>query len=620
MKIIVIIIAVISLISSCTNGHTQPGRWQQRIKYVMDVKLDTTANKISGTQVITYTNNSPDTLSRVFFHTYWNAFQPNSSMDVRSRILGLTELRKDKDGKPILDWDSRVKDRIARLNPDEIGYCRVSSIKAGDAILSTKDHETVLEITLAKAILPGKTVTFNTVFECQVPVQIRRSGRNSAEGIQYSMSQWYPKMAEYDYQGWNANPYLAREFYGVWGDFDVSITLDKHYKIGATGVLQNADAIGWGYDKEGTELKPASGTTRTWKFSAQNLHDFVWAADLHYKHITRQTVGGPLLHFIYQSTDTSEAKWQATANACEKAYPFMAKTFGPYPWPSYSVIQGGDGGMEYGMATLVKNSSQGTVLHEWMHSWYQQLFGTNESLYSWMDEGFTEYGELRTSGWLKGMGDTAFRSAYRGYYNLARSGYEEPMSTHSDHYNTNYAYSNAAYNKGCLFLQQLGYIIGQQNLDKVLLEYYRLWKFQHPNPSDFVRVAEKVSGMELDWYKEYWVYTTKMIDYGIDTIGTDGSSTVIRLSRRGLMPMPVDVQLTFKDGTKENHYIPLNLMYGIKPVEDSTTRKVYEEWRWTHPYFNISTSRAMSDITRIEIDPTDRLADVNKRNNVMTMK
>ena len=620
MKIISTIISVITLLAGCTGSHAQPGRWQQHIKYVIDIKLDTPTNKLSGTQVITYTNNSPDTLNRVFFHTYWNAFQPNSSMDMRSRITGLTVLRKDTAGKQLLDWDPRVKDRIARLKPDEIGYCRVSSIKQGETLLTTKDHETILEVKLAQPILPGKTVIFNTVFECQVPVQIRRSGRNNAEGIQYSISQWYPKMAEYDYQGWNANPYIAREFYGVWGDFDVSITLDKNYKVAATGTLQNAASIGWGYDKEGTELKAVTGATRTWKFSAQNLHDFVWAADLDYKHITRTTPGGPLLHFIYQPTDTSEAKWQATADACAKAYPFMAKTFGAYPWPSYSFIQGGDGGMEYGMASLVKNSSEGTALHEWLHSWYQQLLGTNESLYPWMDEGFTTYAELRTSAWLHGRGDTAFRAAYRGYYNLAKSGLEEPMSTHSDHYNTNYAYSQAAYSKGSVFMQQLGYIIGQQNLDKVLLEYYRLWNHQHPNPNDFIRVAEKVSGMELEWYKEYWVYTTKMIDYGIDTVGTDNGSTVIRLYRSGLMPMPVDVQISFKDGTKEMHYIPLNLMYGIKPAEDSTSRKVYGEWRWTHPYFNISTSRAISEIARIEIDPTGRLADVNKKNNVMEMK
>jgi hypothetical protein len=601
-----------------SSAPAQPGRWQQHIKYVMDVKLDAAFNKINGTQVITYTNNSPDTLTRVFFHTYWNAFQPNSSMDVRSRILGQIQLGKDRRGNPQMDWDARVTDRISKLSPTEIGYCRVSGIKLGSTPLTAKEHETILEVALPQPILPGKTVTFNTVFECQVPVQIRRSGRNNAERVQYSMSQWYPKMVVYDYQGWNANPYIAREFYGVWGDFDVNITAPQGYKLGATGVLQNAAAIGWGYDGvEGSPLKPTSSATRTWHFKAENLHDFVWAADTAYKHITRQPAGtAPLLHFIYKQVDTMEAKWQNTANECARAYPFMAKTFGPYPWPSYSFLQGGDGGMEYGMATLVKNASLGTCLHEWLHSWYQQLFGTNESLFPWMDEGFTTYAELRTSGWLNNRGDTAFRSAYRSYFNLARSGLEEPMTTHSDHYSTNYAYSSAAYSKGGVFMQQLGYIVGQQNLDKILLEYYRLWNHQHPNANDFIRVAEKVSGMELDWYKEYWVYTTKTVDYGIDTVVANGGGTTVGLYRQGLMPMPVDVQITFKDGSKENHYIPLNLMYGMKPAEDNTNRKIHDEWRWTHPFYEITTSHGIGDISKIEIDPTSRMADVNRGNNV----
>ncbi len=601
----------------------QPGRWQQHIKYIMNVKLDAPTNKISGTQTITYINNSPDTLTRIFLHTYWNAFQPGSSMDVRSRTLGNIQVGKDRNGNPVRDWDARVKDRIVQLKPEEIGYCRIISIKTGGNTLATKDHQTILEVTLQKPILPGQTVVFNTVFECQVPIQIRRSGRNNAENVQYSMSQWYPKMVEYDYQGWNANPYIAREFYGVWGDFDVNITAGKNYKIGSTGVLQNAAEIGWGYDGvEDSPLKNTNSSTRTWHFKAENLHDFVWAADTAYRHITRKPAGtAPLLHFIYKENAAEEAKWQATANECARAYPFMAKTFGAYPWPSYSFLQGGDGGMEYGMATLVKNSSLGTCLHEWLHSWYQQLFGTNESLYPWMDEGFTTYAELRTSGWLTNKAlDTTYKNAYSGYIRLALSGLEEPMSTHADHYNTNYAYSNAAYSKGGVFMQQLGYIVGQQNLDKILLEYYRLWNHQHPNPNDFIRVAEKVSGMELDWYKEYWVYTTKTIDYGVDTVMNKDGKTIIGLYRNGYMPMPIDVQITYKDGTKQNHYLPLNLMYGTKPAEDGTPRIVHEDWDWTYPYYQITLDKPMEEVARIEIDPSNRLADVNRKDNVWPTK
>lgn len=601
-------------------SFAQPDRWQQHIKYVMDVNLDVNTNIIKGQQVITYTNNSPDTLNRIFIHLYWNAFQPGSSMDIRSRELGQTEIRKDREGKPMMDWDDRVRDRIAKLKPEETGYCRILDISMNGKKLQKKEHETILEVNLSQPILPKSTVTFNTTFECQTPVQIRRSGRDNKEGIRYSMSQWYPKIVEYDYQGWNANQYIAREFYGVWGDYDVALTLDKNYKVGATGVLQNAAAIGWGYDKEGTDLKPITTPTRTWRFSAKNVHDFVWAADPDYKHITRKINNGPLLHFIYKQVNRLENSWQSTADTCVMAYSYMEKTFGPYPWPSYSFIEGGDGGMEYGMASLIHSPSLGTALHEWLHSWYQHLLGTNESLYPWMDEGFTTYAELRTSAWLHNQNDSFCMPAYKGYYALAKSKWEEPMSTHSDHFNTNYAYSNAAYTKGAVFLAQLGYIVGEKNLDKILQEYYHLWKFKHPNPNDFIAVAEKVSRIELDWYKEYWIYTTKTIDYGVDSIWMDGSNTNIRIVREGKMPMPVDIQLTFKDGTKENHYVPLDLMLGEKPEEDNLKRKIYPEWKWVQPKYIISTNKKITDIVSVEIDPSLRMADVNRKNNKLELK
>lgn len=602
-------------------SYAQPDRWQQRIKYVMDAKLDIKTNKVTGKQTITYYNNSPDTLTRVFMHTYWNAFQPNSMMDVRSRELGKTVLGNSRNGNPILDWDTRVKDRIVNLNSEQIGYCNVTSIKIKGEKLDTKEHETILEVLLNKPILPKSSVVFTTNFECQVPIQIRRSGRNSAENIAYSMSQWYPKMVEYDYTGWNANPYVAREFYGVWGDYDVSISIDKNFKLGGTGILQNANEIGWGYDKEGTVLKSIATPNRIWHFKAENVHDFVWAADPEYKHITKKPVDGPLLHFIYKQVDSVETNWQATAETCAKAYPFMAKTFGPYPYPSYSFIQGGDGGMEYPMATLIKNASIGSAIHEWCHSWYQGMLGTNESLYPWMDEGFTTYAELRTSGWLRNVdGPKAFTNAYSGYFNLVQSPFDEAAITHADHFNTNFGYSQSSYSRGAVFLEQLGYIVGQQTLDKILLNYYNQWRFKHPNPDDFIRVAEKVSGMELDWYKQYLINSTKLIDYKIDSLWQNGSETNIRLARQGKFPMPIDAVITFKDGSRETHYIPLGLMYGEKPAEDSIPRKVYPEWKWTHADYIISTKRKLKDVVKIEIDPSQRLADIDRKNNVLELK
>lgn len=599
--------------------QAQPDRWQQRIKYNINVNMDVVANRFSGAEKIEYINNSPDTLYHIFFHLYWNAFQPNSSMDVRSRELGKTMLTNRR-GDEVPDWDNRVKDRISKLKDDEIGFQNVKSVKINGIEQKLRNYETILEVKLDKPILPKSKTTLDVIFEAQVPVQIRRSGRDNAEGVRYSMSQWYPKVVEYDYRGWNANPYIAREFYGVWGDYDVNITIDKNYFVAAGGDLINANEIGLGYETNGIKPKPVAGKTITWKWQSHNVHDFVWAADPAYKMITRKTIDGPLIRVVYKKTDSlTDARWNRSADTMAIAYPFIAKTFGPYPYKTYSFIQGGDGGMEYPMATLVKNAGIGTFVHEWLHSWYQGMMGSNESLFPWMDEGFTNYAGMRVVCAFRNIPPTIYDYEYKGYFNLARSGMEEPLTTHADHYNTNYAYNSAAYDKGAVFLNQLGYIVGDKVLDKILLEYYHQWRFKHPNANDFIRVAEKVSGLELQWYKEYWVNSIKTIDYAVGDINVVNGKTQITLKRIGKMPMPIDVLLTFKDGSKELHYIPMNLMYGEKNAEDTVTRIVHTEWRWTHPEYNFETNRNIRDIKSIEIDPSQRMADINRSNNKLVI-
>lgn len=631
------------LMVSCFLFNTvfsQADRWQQKVKYTMVIDVDVLTNRFTGKQKLEYTNNSPDILNKVYYHLYFNAFQPNSSMDMRSRELGKINVN----GRP--DWDPRVKDRISKLKENETGYQKIISLSINGVAQPFKYHETILEVNLTKPIAPKSKVTLDMEFEAQIPLQIRRSGRdNPNTGVRYSMSQWYPKLCEYDYEGWHPTPYVAREFYGVWGDFDVTINIDKTYKLGGTGVLKNAESIGWGYDAANSAaLKPINGEKRKWNFIGNNVHDFVWAADPDYKHFVRKMpAGSPVLHVIYnfQEHNTENDKaWETVADAAVKVLPFMENKFGKYPYPQYSFIQGGDGGMEYPMATLLSGPGLGTVFHEWLHSWYQMMLGTNESMYAWMDEGFTEYATNLVEAWyrenvtkkeynfsaaeLKRMDSMAAilpldqYPNYRGYYALAKSDIEEPLTTHADHFNTNAAYSSAAYNKGCVFMEQLGYIIGAATRDKLLLEYYNQWRFKHPNSNDLIVLAEKMSNMKLDWYKEYFCHTTKTINYSIDSLWEDNGISKIRLKRIGQMPMPIDLQISFKDGSNELHYIPLNLMYGEKTSENNTQkREVHEEWKWTHPTYVVEFKRSLRDIKSVEIDPTQRMADIDRRNNLL---
>ncbi len=597
-----------------TQMQAQPDRWQQRVKYTMNIDMNVQTNQFQGKQKLEYWNNSSDTLTRVFYHLYFNAFQPGSMMDNRSLRQGNIK----RGSTP--DWDPRVRDRIQNLKPDEIGYQKILSLTMNGVAQPYKVDETILEVKLTKPILPKSKVVFDMVFEAQVPFQIRRSGRdNPTTKVRYSMSQWYPKMCEYDYEGWHPTPYVGREFYGVWGDFDVSISIDSKYILGGTGYLQNANQIGYGYEDEGVKVKKPLGGKLTWHFVAPNVHDFMWAADPDFIHKKLNARNDLTFHLLYKTTNATAVSWEKILTDADKALPFIEKTFGAYPYKQFSFVHGGDGGMEYPMATLL--SGPGAWLHEWLHNWYYGMLGTNEGEYPWMDEGFTSYAEDRVQAFLDNASGFPYEGSYRSYYALVKSGKEEPLTTHADHYNTNYAYSIASYSKGDIFLAQLGYITGDAVRDKILLEYYRLWRFKHPNISDFIRVAEKVSDMKLDWYKEYWVSSTKTIDYGIDSLWEAGGKTNIRLSDIGLMPMPLDVMITFKDGAKEMHYIPMNLMYGAKPVEDpSVSRKVYEPWKWTSPYYTIQTDRKFADIAVVEIDPSQRMADVERKNNKLELK
>ncbi len=639
-----LVLFFIALLIFSQYTYSQDCYWQQRVSYVMKIDVDAQKNKFKGLQRLSYTNNSPDTLRKIYYHLYWNAFQPNSSMDVRSRELGkiITNGRHD--------WDDRVRDRIYKLKDDEAGYQKVISLKINGVSQPTVLHETILEVDLTKPILPKNTVVLDMEFEAQVPLQIRRSGRdNPNTGVRFSMSQWYPKLCEYDNLGWHPTPYVAREFYGVWGDYDVTINIDKEYKLGGTGILLNANEIGWGYDVGGSPLKACKTDKRTWHFVGKNVHDFVWAADPGFKHLVRKLPGRETtLHVIYHYKDNdkeNDAEWQVVLDAAEKVLPFIERKFGKYPYPQYSFIQGGDGGMEYPMATLLNGPGLGGVFHEWMHSWYQMMLATNESMYAWMDEGFTSYAENMVTRFYENKSSIDYYKealnanpenaklkdiirqlpedhcdAYLSYFQLAKSGLEEPLTTHADHFNNNFSYSAASYSKGEVFMEQLGYIIGADVRDKVLMEYYKQWRFRHPSSDDFFRVAEKVSGLQLDWYNEYWCKTTKTINYSVDSLWEEGSTSKIRLRRIGQMPMPIDLQLVFKDSTSELHYIPLNLMFGNKPSENTgQTRVVHEEWRWTHPTYIVEFKRKLMDLRSVEIDPSKRMADIDRKNNLLEL-
>lgn len=607
------VVALFALALSVAATAQNTAYWQQEANYTMDVTMDVNTFQYQGTQQISYTNNSPDALNQVFYHLYFNAFQPGSEMDARLSNIA------DPDGRMMED----KKSRISPLSPDEIGFLDVKNLLQNGKPVNFTIDGTVLQAILAEPIAPGETVVFSLEFNGQVPLQIRRSGRNSSEGVALSMSQWYPKMAEYDFEGWHADPYIAREFHGVWGDYDVTITLDKNYTIGGTGYLQNPQEVGHGYEAPGTKVKKQKGNTLSWHFKAPMVHDFMWAADPEYTHDVLEMENGPSLHFLYKNKPELVENWKALQPITAKAMAFFSKNVGPYPYEQYSVIQGGDGGMEYAMSTLITgerklNSLIGVMAHEMAHSWFQHILATNEAKHSWMDEGFTSFiSSLFMQEISENPAENPFAGSYRGYQYLIKSGKEQPQTTHSDRYEFNSAYSIAAYSKGSIFLSQLGYIIGQDKLMETLKKYYTDFKFKHPTPNDFKRTAEKVSGLQLDWYLMDWTQTTNTIDYAIqEVVAADLENTTVVLERKGLMPMPLDILVVYQDGSQETFYVPLRMMRGGKENPyPSIERTVLPNWAWAYPSYEFTISKPYQSIKAIQIDPSGLMADADLDNN-----
>jgi aminopeptidase N len=302
---------------------------------------------------------------------------------------------------------------------------------------------------------------------------------------------------------------------------------------------------------------------------------------------------------------------------------FYNQNVGPYPYKQYSIIQGGDGGMEYAMSTLILGNGtmkglQGVTAHEMAHSWFQFVLATNESKHYWMDEGFTSFISDLAENFINAEKvDNPLEGSYKNYFYMVDTGKELPQTTHADRHDINQIYSISAYSKGSVFLSQLGYVIGNDNLMKTIRRYYNEFAFKHPTPNDFIRVAEKVSGMELGWYLNDWTRTTNTIDYGIKEVIEKDNQTTVILERIGRMPMPIDLYVEYTDGSAETFYIPLRMTFGEKANPYAQLKRtVVADWAWSFPTYQFSIDRPKKDIKQIIIDPTEMMADVTKENNI----
>ncbi len=578
--------------------------WQQNANYKIYIDVDVKKNTFKGSQEVLYTNNSPDTLNKVFFHLYFNAFRPESDMAER--------LNNGDDNNR--RFDVNIKD----LEPHEYGQLKVNNLKQDGLNIDSFVSDTILEVTLTNPILPGESSLFTMNFNGQIPITIRRAGRDSPMGVKYSMAQWYPKISEYDYEGWNTAPYTGREFHGVWGDFDVTIKIDKDFIVAASGYIQETDP-------NNNKLGYLSGKKRVWNFKAPKVHDFTWAADSEYIHDIYPGPNGVKLNFYYKNDPKIIANWKTLQPVTAELMDFFNNYIGEYPYKQYSVVQGGDGGMEYSMLTLLNYGEElipliSVTSHELAHAWFQGVLATNEMNHAWMDEGSASYfGELAESHVFNIDFHPIFTERpYQDYISLATSGQEMPLATNANRFKYNRAYEDAAYDKGFVFLSQLNYIIGEKAFEKTIKNYFDKYKFTHPLPNDLRRVAEQSSGILLNWYLTDWTQTTNQIDYAIKSVENRKKKSVITLERIGLMPMPLEILVRYKDGNEEFYYIPISLMRGEKSKPEYADKWIQlEDWSWAYKKYEFEIKSKMESIKSIDINPTGLLADIDTSNNII---
>lgn len=604
-------------------GVVQAHARGQRVHYRMSIDLNTEDHSYTGRQQLTYFNGSPDTIREVYYHLFYNAFKPGSRMD-----------RLDQGGNRN-GWK-----RIGSLPPDQQGDVGILSLDQDGTEVEWQMDETVLRVPLARPLLPGDSTVLRMEWRTVIPRVRRRGGWWSPEGVEYSMSQWYPKLAEYDEHGWHPDDYVDREFYGVFGTFDVEITLPATYVVGGTGRVMNPNEVGCGYqfaDRDTILHFPASGTGRkTWKFRAENVHDFAWVADRQYIHeITRTSKGIPV-HLLYKRDIPASGRysgWQDAAWWTAEILDYFSERFGEYAWPVFTVAQAGDGGMEYPMLIMItgrrgRSSLFGVIAHEIGHQWYYGMMANNETQEAWLDEGLTQYltdeadrainGDNTENGYT-GLDRVVYpwdasrwRDIY-SYYQLAVTGYDEPLDIFHDHFREDYT-SSLVYYKGEAVARQLQYMLGDSLFDAGMRRYYETWKFDHPTARDFERAMEEASGMRMDLFFNQWVNTDKTCDYAFDDVRSEQRpegdwSTTVSLSNRDEIFMPLDLVLTYEDGTAATANVPMEEWK--KPGADFHL----PPWFWGDRNYTV-TFVTPKRVVRGEIDPSGALLDLDRTNNV----
>lgn len=590
------------------SGLPGPAYWMNTADYTIHATLSPGTRILRGEETIRYHNASPDTLWEAAVHLRQNLNRAGVIRNRPQKLTGGIQLaRVQYNGAPLVEH--------ASARTPAPGYVI---------------DGTVMHLTLPEPILPGASATLAFAWHFEVPEA--GAPRMGQDGEVFFLGYWYPQMAVYDdLDGWKADPYMGNgEFYMDYGTYDVYLTLPEGWLVGATGVLQNPEAVLSRQTRDRLARVPASpgvvhvvtgadrgaATTHapsgvlTWHFRADRVRDFAFGTSDRYRwDATTAAVGdrdgdgltdSALVQAFYRP---EAAAWQRSAEFARFTLEYLSDRLMPYPYPHMTTVEGViGGGMEYPMITHIggtrtERSLFGVTFHELGHMWFPMVVGQDEKQYTWMDEGLTSFNtnEGAAAFWHEDTWDPA----RQGYYRIAGTGREVESMRHGDTYPTHSpARGIASYSKPAVALHALEGLVGSDRFWTAYRTYAHRWAFKHPQPFDLFNTFEDVLGEDLDWFWTPMFYTTWTLDQAIDTVAATPEGVQVTIADRGLTPMPVLLRATYADGTTREATVPVSV--------------------WLEGRTETTVTLPAGDVVRVEIDPDRYLPDVNRANNRWT--
>ncbi|ATL43984.1 M1 family metallopeptidase [Elizabethkingia sp. HX WHF] len=590
----------------------QPGAkyWQNHANYVLNITLDDAQNLFTGSAEVQYTNNSPDELKFIWFQLDQNLF------------------KKESRGSAMIPLNNS---RYGSSNSDFEGGYTIKSVKVDGKEVKYTITDTRMQVDLPKELKSnGGSVKVKIDYSFVSPEDgaDRMGYLKTKNGKIYTMAQWYPRVEVYDdIKGWNTVPYLGpSEFYLEYGDFDVTITAPNNFYVVASGELQNPKDVfssqqlkKWDDAKNSEKAvvirsasevgeSTAKSGNKTWKFKMKQSRDFAFAASpafiLDAARINLPSGKKSLAISAYPVESDGQGAWSRSTEYTKASIEHYSKQWFEYPYPNAVNVAGITNGMEYPGIVFCKYTSKGAGLwgvtdHEFGHTWFPMIVGSNERKHAWMDEGFNTF--------INGISTEAFnngeyyrKGSARGMTGYLFSDKLEPVDTPPDAMRESSIGALAYYKPGTALKILRNNVIGKERFDKAFREYINRWAYKHPVPDDFFRTMENVAGEDLGWFWRSWIQNNWKLDQAISGVKyVDNSYTkgaVITIQNLEKMPMPVDLRIQFKDGSQQDMSLPVEI------------------WRrnteWT---FKVPTTK---EIQTVIIDPDGNFPDINPSNNV----